>query len=45
MQRFITITLILIFVVMLLRKPDKFIKLSQVLNQQFRKIWLSLVTV
>lgn len=45
MKRFVVITLILIFVAMLLRKPDKIIKLSQLTTDAFRKIWLGLVTV
>lgn len=45
MKHFVVITLILIFAVMLLRKPDKFIKASQLLTDGFRKIWLGLVTV
>ena len=43
MKKFVVITLLLILVVMLLRKPDKFIKLSQAFTQSFSKIWLSLV--
>lgn len=44
-RRIVVITLVFIFIVLILRKPDKIIKITQMLNEQFRKIWLSLVTV
>ncbi len=43
MKQFLIITLVLIFMVMLLRKPDRIIALLKVINQTFAKIWLGLV--
>ncbi len=43
MKQFLIITLVLIFMVMLLRKPDRIIMLLKAINQTFAKIWLGLV--